>query len=52
VIEGQIDLTVGQQEFRLKTGDSFFFRSSLPHSYRNTTSQISKVVWINAPPTF
>jgi transcriptional regulator with XRE-family HTH domain len=52
VIEGQIELTVGQQEFRLKTGDSFFFRSSLPHSYRNTTSQISKVVWINAPPTF
>lgn len=52
VIEGQIELTVGQQEFQLKTGDSFFFRSNLPHSYRNTTSQISKVVWINTPPTF
>lgn len=52
VIEGQIELTVGRQEFRLNPGDSFFFRSSLPHSYRNTTSQISKVVWINTPPTF
>ena len=52
VIEGQIELTVGEQQFRLKTGDSFFFRSSLPHSYRNTTAQICKVVWINTPPTF
>ena len=52
VLEGQIELTVGKQQFRLETGDSFFFHSNLPHSYRNTTSQISKVIWVNSPPTF
>lgn len=52
VVEGQLELTVGERTFLLKSGDSFFFRSNLPHSYRNTSDTVSKVVWINTPPTF
>lgn len=52
LIQGQIELNIGDQTFVLSAGDSFFFRSDLPHSYRNCGSEIASVVWINTPPTF
>ena len=35
VVSGQLELTVGERVSLLEEGDSFFFRSDLPHSYRN-----------------
>lgn len=52
LIQGRIELKVGEQTFLLSAGDSFFFRSELPHSYRNCGTEIASVVWINTPPTF
>lgn len=52
VLEGEFELTVGSKTYRLKAGDSFFFRSELPHSYRNTGTETARVLWVNSPPTF
>lgn len=52
VLHGLFELSVGSETFRLRKGDSFFFRSDLPHSYRNVGKQVAKVLWINSPPTF
>lgn len=52
VIEGVLELRAGNTTVRLGPGDSFFFRSELPHSYRNVGTGPAKVVWINTPPTF
>ena len=52
VIEGRFELTVGERTFLLNVGDSFFFRSDLPHWYRNTGDTLARVVWVNTPPTF
>ncbi len=52
VINGNLELTVAEETFLLSTGDSFFFRSDLPHSYRNCGTVVTSVVWINTPPTF
>ena len=52
VIEGEFELTVGDRSYRLKAGDSFFFRSNQPHSYRNPSSVAARVLWVNTPPTF
>lgn len=52
VIEGRFELTVGERTFLLSAGDSFFFRSDLPHRYRNTGDTVARVVWVNTPPTF
>lgn len=52
VIEGELALKVGSETYRLQAGDSFFFRSDLPHSYRNLGEITTRVVWINTPPTF
>lgn len=52
VVSGQLELSVGDRVSLLAEGDSFFFRSDLPHSYRNPGSVPAVVVWINTPPTF
>lgn len=52
VIEGEFELTVGNTTYHLNAGDSFFFRSELPHSYRNPGEVQARVLWINSPPTF
>jgi transcriptional regulator with XRE-family HTH domain len=52
VLEGEFELTVGSKIYRLKAGDSFFFRSELPHSYSNKGTETARVLWVNSPPTF
>jgi len=52
ILEGELELTVGSTTYQLKAGDSFFFRSELPHSYRNTGNKTVRVLWVNSPPTF
>ncbi len=52
VIEGQVELTVEGVTYLAEAGDSFFFRSNLAHSYRNPGDTVSRVIWVNTPPTF
>lgn len=52
VLEGQLELTVGGKKYILERGDSFFFHSNTPHSYRNPGKVTARVIWINTPPTF
>lgn len=52
VLEGRLDLLVGDDIFRIKEGDAFFFDSEVPHGYRNTSGRVARVVWVNTPPTF
>ncbi len=52
VLEGEVELMVGESTFRLSTGDAFVFRSELPHHYRNTGRVAASIFWVNTPPTF
>lgn len=52
VIEGQLELTISGTATLLNAGDSFYFPSDLPHSYRNPGKTRMRAVWINTPPTF
>ncbi len=52
VIEGEFELTVDDESYLLKPGDTFQFRSERPHGYRNPGSIEAKVLWINTPPTY
>jgi transcriptional regulator with XRE-family HTH domain len=52
VLEGIFELTVKDRTYILNAGDSFFFTSELPHSYRNPGTVQTRVLWINSPPTF
>lgn len=49
VVEGEIELQLGRERFVLRTGDSFSFPASIPHTYRNPSDQAAVVVWANTP---
>ena len=52
LLVGEIDLIVDEATYRLAAGDSFVFRSELPHHYRNTGTERASIFWVNTPPTF
>ena len=52
VLEGQLELVVDNETYQLYPGDSFTFRSELPHSYTNTGTTTTRILWANTPPTF
>jgi len=49
VLEGEIELTLGDKTFILKTGDSFSFSADIPHRYRNPGKTRAAIVWANTP---
>jgi len=52
VLRGDLEITVDGEEYRLKTGDSFYFESSTPHRWRNPGRKETLLLWVNTPPTF
>ncbi len=52
ILEGVLELVVGDSRNILHPGDSFFFHSDVTHRYRNAGEAPCRVVWINTPPTF
>jgi transcriptional regulator with XRE-family HTH domain len=52
VLEGELELIVDGKTYHLYPGDSFFFKSNLPHGYRNVGTTTTRVVWVNTPSTF
>lgn len=52
ILEGELELEVDGKIHTLNPGDSFFFRSDLPHGYRNPGQALTRILWVNTPPTF
>jgi DNA-binding transcriptional MerR regulator/mannose-6-phosphate isomerase-like protein (cupin superfamily) len=52
VLRGELTITLEKDEYRLKTGDSFYFESAMPHHWRNPGRAETLLLWINTPPTF
>ncbi len=52
VLEGALAITVDGKTYVAEAGDSFYFHSNLPHGYRNLSKGVTRVLWINTPPTF
>lgn len=52
LLQGTVELTVAGRIYVLAEGDSFHFISELPHRYRNLSDGVSRILWINTPPSF
>jgi len=52
ILQGTLELYVGNETFLLGEGDTFYFPSTLPHAYRNPGDTLTRVLWFNTPPTF
>jgi len=52
VLSGAMRLWVGSDTHLLKAGDSFRFKSSLPHRFKNAATGITEVLWAVTPPFY
>jgi quercetin dioxygenase-like cupin family protein/DNA-binding XRE family transcriptional regulator len=52
VLEGRLQLSIDDTVYELGAGDSFAFPSNLAHTYRNPGPKVTRVLWVNTPPTF
>lgn len=53
VLAGSLEIVLdGDQFYDLREGDSFYFESRRPHSWRNSNDGETVLLWINTPPTF
>ena len=48
VLAGEIELTVDSSRYVLKAGDSFAFKSTLPHAFCNSGAEPCQILWVNA----
>lgn len=52
VLQGQIEITVADQVKVLGAGEGYLFDSRLPHRFRNTGTEVCKIISASTPPTF
>jgi DNA-binding transcriptional MerR regulator/mannose-6-phosphate isomerase-like protein (cupin superfamily) len=52
VLQGRLHISIAEQEYQLKPGDSFYFESATPHRWFNPGRTETRVLWVNTPPTF
>lgn len=52
VISGYLDLYIDEHRHVLKAGETFRFKSTLPHRFGNSSDEPAKVLWITTPPFY
>jgi DNA-binding transcriptional MerR regulator/mannose-6-phosphate isomerase-like protein (cupin superfamily) len=52
ILQGELQISLEGEEYRLQPGDSFYFESTTPHHWTNPGRGETWVLWVNTPPTF
>jgi len=52
VLRGELQISLRGEKYHLKSGDSFYFESAVPHQWNNPGRTETVVLWVNTPPTF
>ncbi|MFH1489325.1 MAG: cupin domain-containing protein [Pseudomonadota bacterium] len=52
VLKGSLELTVGNEVYQLNEGDSIYYPTNIPHSWRALEGDPIEVIWILTPPSF
>jgi DNA-binding transcriptional MerR regulator/uncharacterized RmlC-like cupin family protein len=52
LVRGRLAIWLGEEEFQLRAGDSFYFSSQTQHRWFNPGKSETIILWINTPPTF
>jgi quercetin dioxygenase-like cupin family protein len=50
VLNGKIEITVGEQLQKLGTGDSIYLAAGTLHKWRNTGKETAKLISVATPP--
>jgi transcriptional regulator with XRE-family HTH domain len=52
VLAGKLSITLGENSYTLKKGDSFYFDSLIPHAFTNVNEGITRILRVITPPLF
>ena len=52
ILKGKMELSLGEEKTILNEGDSMYFNSHIPHSFRNIHTSKTVVIWVATPPSF
>lgn len=52
VLDGELELWIGEQQFLLAKGDSFRIPKNAPHRCANPSIEVSRSLWIITPPHY
>ncbi len=52
VMNGSILLHIGKDKYKVKKGESFYYKANSNHYIENTGKTIAKVIWVSTPPSF
>jgi transcriptional regulator with XRE-family HTH domain len=52
VLRGRLDFWVGDELYKLRSGDALTFESRLPHKNRNPGPGKTQVLWVITPPSY
>ncbi len=52
IINGRLEVTVGEQSAILKAGDAYYFKSNQPHQFHNPGNVACELISACTPPTF
>ncbi|MFA5260259.1 MAG: XRE family transcriptional regulator [Candidatus Omnitrophota bacterium] len=52
ILKGVLEIVLGDKNYLLKKGDSIYFNSSTPHSFKNLNKGETEVLWVVTPPSF
>ncbi len=52
LVDGRLELTVGNEIYILESGDSYYFESSKPHRFRNPFAEPARLISATTPANF
>lgn len=52
VLSGNIVLVLGDIRHKAKKGDSFYYKTDVPHYIQNKGKTQAKIIWVSTPPSF
>ena len=52
VLNGTLEMRIGQEVYKLQEGDSIYYPTNIPHSWRALEGDPIEVIWILTPPSF
>ena len=52
VLNGNIIIHLGEDEYKVKSGESFYYKANLDHYISNPGKTKARVIWISTPPNF
>ncbi|MBE6062348.1 MAG: cupin domain-containing protein [Clostridium butyricum] len=52
VLSGSIILHLGKKKYKVKKGESFYYKAKVNHYIANAGKTPAKVIWISTPPSF